>query len=284
MIKRITREGVREISQFIWEVYQHPSTRTTPPYESCENVKIHLMKCLQYDTSHLIGCYIEDELQGVLLIIVDEQDNCLNVQGPYIANPSMYGLVATELIEFMESNFSGNKCYIGTTKPNINSQEFFSSRDYACVDDTIQMSISRDELVSLDLQYDIQLLSEDLMDDYKLFHDKYYPDYFWLSERIYDALDKWKIHVLTDQNQIVGSIFTMKQSEDSGEIYGCKVLDKYKTKRVISELYYVSTKSWMDEGLTTILNFVPEGMESECAESIGYKGYDTYMCYFKKSI
>lgn len=284
MIKRISGESIPEIAQFIWDVYQDPRTRTTPPYESCENVRNHLMKCMEYDTSDLIGCYIDDKLEGVLLIIVDEPGSYLNIQGPYIPNQSMYSLVATELIEFVESNFKGKKCFVGTTKPNINSQEFFRSRDFKCVDDMIQMSIYKDDLGSMNLQYDIQLLSEDLMDDYRVFHDNQYHDYYWLSERIYDVLDKWKIHVLMDQNQIVGSIFTMKQSEDSGEIYGCKVLDKYRNKRVISELFYVSTKSWMDEGLNTILNFVPEGVESECAEEVGYRGYDTYMCYFKECI
>ncbi|MDR7856597.1 GNAT family N-acetyltransferase [Tissierella sp.] len=284
MIKRIMIDDIHVISEYIWDVYQDENKRTTPPYQDAKDIETHLSKCLQYKSSHLLGVWEEDNLEGVALILVDENDQSLNVQGPYIHKSHKYRKIASELMDYIESNFKGFKCYIGTTKPNVLSQEFFKSRGFLCTDDTIQMSVTKDALVPIEPQFNIQLLSEERMEDYKDFHDNQYHDYYWLSDRIYGVMDRWKVHIALENNKIIGSIFTMKQTEDSGEIYGCKVLDPYKNKQVLAELFYISTKSWMDENLTKIFNFVPEGLESESAALVGYKGYDTYMCFFKGKV
>ncbi len=196
----------------------------------------------------------------------------------------MYASVAHEMLDYIEENFKGYKCYFGTTKPNRHSQEVLQSRGYTCVDDTIQMSVNKGTLLDMDCKYSIEALSEERMDAYRTFHDVHYHDYYWLSDRIYQTMDKWKIHLLIEKNQIIGSVFTMKQTEDSGEIFGCKVINEFRIKEVIAELFYKSCKAWMDEGLHTLLNFVPEGLESKSATLVGFKGYDTYMCYIKNEI
>ncbi len=55
-------------------------------------------------------------------------------------------------------------------------------------------------------------------------------------------------------------------------------------KQIMAELLYNSVKSWMDEDVEKIVNFILEGLEAESAALVGFKGYDTYMCYFKEKI
>lgn len=284
MIKKIKKCDIHTISKYIWAVYQDENKRTTPPYHDSKDVESHLLKCSQYKSDHLLGIYVSDNLEGVVLILVDEADQSINIKGPYIHNSSKYKEIASEMMDYIESKFKGFKCYFGTTKPNVNSQFFLKSHDFLCTEDTIQMSVTKDVLVQIESQFNIQLLTEEAMEAYKGFHDIQYPDYYWHSDRIYKVMDRWKIHVALENNKIIGSIFTMKQTEDTGEIYGCKVLEAYENKQVRADLIYNSTKSWMDEGLTTLLYFVGEGLESESAALVGFKGYDTYMCFIKEKI
>lgn len=281
MIKRISSDGIREVAKYIWSVYKDETKRTTPPYESEKGVALHLSKCLQYDSSHLLGVFDGDILEGIVLVLENETDCSVNVQGPYINDSRKYPKVALEMLDYLTCNFKGFKCYVGTTKPNVLSQEFFEAYGFECTDDTIQMCINKEGLVTIEHEFDIRLLSEEYMDAYKDYHDRQYYDYYWLADRIYDVIDRWKVHILLEENQIVGSVFAMKQTEDSAEIYGCKILDSHLSKKAMTALFYSSTKSWMDEGISKILNFVPEGLESECAELVGYRGYDTYMCFYK---
>ena len=284
MIKIINTGEIQAISKYVWEVYQDENKRTTPPYDCLEDVETHFLKGSQYKSDYLLGVYMNDNLEGVFLVFVNEEDQSIGLQGPYIHKSTKYKEIASEMMDYIESKYKGYKCYAGTTKPNVISQEFFESHDFLCTDDTIQMSVTKDTFVPIETQYNIQLLTEEKMEDYKSFHDTQYHDYYWLSDRIYKVMDRWKVHIALERNKIIGSVFTMRQSEHSGEIYGCKVLKPFENKQVMAELFYNSTKSWMDEGVKKIVNFVPKGLESESASLVGYKGYDTYMCFFKEKI
>ena len=265
MIKKIEADEIPRISNYIWDVYQDEKKRTTPPYQDAEDIETHLLKRIQYEDNHFLGVYINDNLEGAVIISAEENEHSIFVQGPYIYKLSKYNEVAFEIMNYIESKFKGLKCYFGTTKTNVLSQEFLKAHDFLCTDDTIQMSVSKDTFIPIETSFDIQLLTKERMEAYKEFHDVQYQDYYWLSDRIYEVLDQWKIHVALENNKIIGSVFTMKQSEDSGEVYGCKVLDAYKSKQPLAELLYHSTKSWLDEGLTELVNFVPEGIDSEAA-------------------
>lgn len=283
MIKRLGKEAISTISAYIWRVYQDESKRTTPPYHSLNEVEDSLIKSYKAEDL-IIGVYMDDKLEGVALILLDEENNYFSLQGPYIYQSSEYSKVATEIMDYLEDNFKGYKCHFGTTKANVLSQDYLLSKGFICTEDAIQMSVKKSMLKAIDLKENIQLLTEDKMDAYRTFHDTLYHDYYWVADRIYQTMDQWKVHILLDNDTIVGSVFTRARAGRTGEVYGCGVLNTYKNKTVMAELLYISSKSWLDEGVKVIMNFVPEGIDSECAGLVGYEGYDTYMCYLKQQI
>jgi hypothetical protein len=279
MIKIINREEISMISEYIWKVYQDDKKRTTPPYEGTESIKKHLIECLKYKDDRILAIYNEDDLEGATLLVVNKKERSINMQGPYIYDSEKYDMHASEITNYLDKNYKGYECYVGTTKTNIRSQLFLSSKGYKCVEDTIQMSLVPSEIIPIKEEYDIRLLSEERKEEYLTYHNEQYKDYFWTAERIYKVVDRWVIHILLKDNRIVGSIFSMKQTNGEGEIYGYKAYEK--DSRVLAELIYVNSKYMFEEGMKKILNCVEEGIESESAESVGYKPYDTYMCYYK---
>lgn len=284
MIKLFKLNELNDVSNYMWSVYQDETKRTIPPYHDLNDVKKHLSKVFARKGDEIIGVYIEGKLEGVALILLEEKNNYLSIQGPYIQESSIYTKVATEIMNYIEGAFRGFKCDFGTTKPNRNAQNFLIEKGFKCTDDSIQMSITPDQLVSMEVKHDIQLLTEDRMVEYSIFHDTQYKDYYWLSDRIYEVMSLWKEHVLLENNKIIGSVFAKAKPGGSGEIYGCEILEPYRNKQVMAELFYISTKSWMEEDVKEIVNFVPEGIMSESASLVGYKGYDTYMCFSKEEL
>lgn len=284
MIKIIQKDEIHTVSQYIWDVYQDETKRTTPPYKSLDQVENSLLRSLADEEDEIIAVYRDDELKGVAITGMDLKNKYFSIKGPYIDCSDDYVSIASEIMAYLELNYKGFKCHYGTTRTNKLSQTFLRSKGFACTDDTVQMSITPNQLNELVLEHNIQLLTDERKDEYRDFHDTQFHDYYWLADAIYGVIDRWKVHVLIEQDKIVGSVFTMRQGENSGEIYGCEVLEPYKNEQVVAELFYISTKSWMNEGVNEIVNFVPEGIYSECASMIGYKGYDSYMCFSKDAI
>lgn len=282
MIEVISREEIPMISEYIWKVYQDDKKRTTPPYEGAGSIKKHLIECSKYKDDRILAIYNGDNLEGATVLVVNKKERSINMQGPYIYDSEKYDLYVSEIIKYLDENYIGFECYVGTTKTNTNSQIYLETQGYKCVEDTIQMSLVPSEIISIKEEYDIRLLSKERKEEYLIYHNEQYKDYFWTAERIYEVMDRWVIHILLKDNRIVGSVFSMKQTNGEGEIYGYKAYEK--DSRVLAELIYVNSKYMFEEGMKKILNCVEEGNESESAELVGYKPYDTYMCYYKQNI
>lgn len=284
MIKKFTTGHKHLISDYIWQVYQDEERRTTPPYDSLMEVEEHLARRCKYQHSHHLGVYTKGELQGIVLIDQDDEDQSISIQGPYIHRDHSYMEVATEMMAYIHSNYRGLKCYGGTTRSNVGSQTLFKDKGFVCTEDSLQMSISKESLIQRQVKAHIEILSQESMAAYKVFHDQHYHDYYWSADRIYKVLDQWKVHILLENDAIIGSIFSRIQYNNSAEVYGCKILKPYMNLDLMADLVYTNTKCRLDQGINELLYFLEEGIESESAGLVGYKGYDTYMCFVKDSL
>ncbi len=284
MIRKIEISEIPFVSEYVWKVYEDESTRTTPPFKDKNSVKQHFVRETQYSNSFLLGVYEKNLLEGVILIIEDQADLSINMQGPYIKNTEKYHEIASEILSYVKIRFREYKCYVGTTKTNIISQSFFESNQFICTEDAIQMRITKAQLGAMESSNQVISLPDERLKEYHYFHNLYFPDYYWQFERIQEVRDRWKIHILVNQDKIVGCVFSMKQEAQSVEIYGCHILEAYKTKELMSELLCCNVWDWFDYGITEVLYFAPNGIESESAEEIGFQGYDTYLGYFTKRL
>ena len=210
-----------------------------------------------------------------------EKDLYVGTAGPYIDLTENYQKVAHSFLDYLNEHFKGYSCYFGTTKPNLTSQNFLNDHGFKCVDDTIQTKINPDKLIPVTGPFKVELLSETLHDLYRNFHQKHFSDYFFTADKIYDSIHRWKIHVVIIDGEICGCVFSQKQTESTGEIYGSIALTDYQTTEMLSQLYYENICSWFSEGLVEMFNFVPEGVQLEASKLIGFIEYDTYMGYHK---
>lgn len=284
-IIELSEHQVNEAAQFAWQTYFFETKRTTPPYHSLSMMQKQFHKKVKSKYERLLGYYENQKLIGVFSIDVnDEEKYICTTGGPYIMDDGRYDEIATAFMDYLEVACKGYVCYFGTTKPNIASQKFLEAKGFICTEDTVQTRIDSSHLKEIALNYEIQTLTEDDFDAYRHFHQIHFKDYYWTADKIYGVFEKWLVHIVKDHDVIVGSIFTMRQTEKSGEVYGVVVLPKFEATTLLEELIYINTATWLSKGVTEIVNFIPEGRMLDAALKVGYEAYDTYLCYFKESI
>lgn len=281
MIKVINEKQETEVADYVWNVYQDAAKRTTPPYKSHAEVLSQLQKQISSKHGRILGYYKNEQLFGVLYLDIIDKDSYVGTAGPYIHCSEHYHQVALSFLDYLDNYFIGYSCYFGTTKPNLSSQKFLDDQGFKCIDDTIQTKINPTTLNSIISPYKVKVLSEDYYELYRRFHQEHFSDYFFTADKIYDSIHRWKIHIVIIEGVICGCVFSQKQTESTGEVYGSIVLAEYQDTDMLSQLYFENISAWFSEGLVEIFNFVPEGVQLEASKRVGFTEYDTYMGYHK---
>lgn len=285
IVKEIPLDKITEAANFTWAVYQDKSKRTTPPYGNLEEILSQFRIKVKSKKERLLGYYEDEKLEGVFSIDIGDKDRYIGTTGgPYIAKSDAYNEIANAFMAYVFAHCKGYSCYFNTTKTNINSQNFIKAMDFECIDDCVQTRIEPKDLLPVEKKYEVELLKEADYDMYKAFHTKYFSGYTWTAEKIYEVMDKWQVHVVKIEGEIVGNIFSRMMTPTSAEVYGAMVLPEYEKSSMISQLYYENTEMWIKKGFTEIINFIPEGYLLEASKQVGYIAFDTYMCFHKKEL
>lgn len=113
------------------------------------------------------------------------------------------------------------------------------------------------------------------------FHNKYNLNIWWNSERIFEKIDLWKIHVIIKKDKIVGSIFIKLIKDDEAEVFGISIDEEYINNNIELKLLSEATYSIFEQGRKELLYFVDEfdKVGLEAALNVGFKHIDTYRSY-----
>lgn len=292
-IKEIEETQIQEAALFAWKVYQDESKRTTPPYHDLQDMVAQFEKKVKSVYQRLLAYTEDQQLKGVFSVDVNDAEKYIGTTGgPYIEDIERYDEIADAFMGYLEQHCKGYVCYFGTTKPNVRSQMYLESKGFVCTEDTVQTRIVLENLMSEATQIvthngesnQVELLKEEDYALYSQFHKTHFPDYYWTADKIFEVIDKWRIHVVKREGKIIGCVFTMKQTDISGEVYGATVLPEYEKTLMLDQLYYASAQAWFECGVLEIVNFIPEGYMLDAAIRVGYQPYDTYMCYYKECL
>lgn len=285
MISEASKEHIENLTDFCWNVYQDPSKRTTPPYHTREELFNSLERQFNTPRHHIWTFHENETLQAVLCLDINHEIAYVqSIGGPYIYDSEQYPRIASAFLRRLETLCADYECYFGLPKTNRHGRNFLESEGFICVDDTVQMRVCACTFKPIFRDFNVCALSTPSFEDYKSFHDLHYVGYYWDAHKLFNDLDRWHVYLAYEGSTIIGSTFALPQTQNSGEIYGTTVLQNYENTSLRAELLSAVTRACFEGGVTEVLNFVPEGVESDAALSCGYEMYDTYMAYHKKHI
>ncbi len=104
MIILLQKEHLVEMSDFIWQVHQDETKRTTPPYKSKADVYNHYKTILNSTNveTQILAYYTDDLLEGICRMDIERDPAVLSIGGPYIKDSSKYHLIANAFFDHIE--------------------------------------------------------------------------------------------------------------------------------------------------------------------------------------
>lgn len=279
MIIEISEEFLEDIVKFSWELSCKRNKCNFPKFKSYNEMYDVFLKALRDKDDKVLVCYENGEIVGTLNLLVEKDKNYLQSNGGIFAKKD-FNFIAIQFIEYLKVNYSGYKMYLGYPLENEEANYFLKGIKAELVDASLTMELKKDDFVRSLPCKEVTLLEKDRYYEYKTFHDKYNPNIYWTSERIFERLDLWKIYIIIENQKIVGSIF-IKVKDDKAEVFGISIDKEYKHQGLELKLLSESVYDIFTQDKEEILYFVDEDAidEFEATLKIGFKQIDNYRCY-----
>lgn len=285
MIIEINEDLLEEVVKFAWELSCNKNKCGFPKVKSYNEMYDGFLKALRDKDDKVLACFENGEVVGALNLLVENNNNYLESIGGIIAKKD-FNSIATQFIDYLKANYSNYKIDFGYPLENEDAINFLKEIKAKLIDSSLTMELKKDDFVRNSPCKDVILLERDLYEEYAAFHDKYNPQMYWTSERIFDRFDLWKIYIIIEKQKIVGSIlikvYNKRAAQDKqAEIFAMTIDKEYKHQGLELILLSESIYDIFTQGKENILYFVDEDAidELQAASKAGFKQIDSYRCY-----
>ncbi|WP_061996840.1 hypothetical protein [Clostridium sp. ATCC 25772] len=278
MIKTVN--DFSEILDFAWSLCQDNKKNSYPRRKSKEDLQSGIEKAINSDTRKIIACYKENMLMGVCSFFWIEEE--MYIQTNMFLIKDNYNITADEIINYLKNKFKGYNLLIGITFDNKDAIKYLESRNFKCIESSIDTRLYKENYKVRNIEKTINLLQSNQFEEYAKFHDKYAKDMYWNSEHIKESFDDFNIFVYMENGTIMGSIF-VRDLKIEAEVIGLFIDERVKGKGIESNLINVMIKNIYKKytDINDIVYFIDEDSEIELdsAKELGFKIIDKYRCY-----
>ena len=276
--------GKRDISiavDFAWKLSQNPETSSYTLYNEKSKLEENFNMSFLKDNNILLGYYEKNELIAVIQFFFINSERYLQTTGVYIS--SNYNQVMDALMIIFKNEYPNYRALFGFPKENIKANNYFIKNGYECVDSCLDMRLSTVDFKGAKQSNNIFKLSKSDFDSYASFHDKFFQNIYWTSNRLREAFDDWYTFVYIPKDTIEGSVFIKVCDENTLEIFGLLVSDEYIGKGIKEVL--------LAQGLEILFKYKPsikqtiffindvESEELNIVEKVGFRYFSSYRCY-----
>lgn len=281
MIVEAKEENLEQIVKFSWEIASDKTRCGFPRIESYEEMYDIFLKATKHkDNERLLACYDQNQLLGVLRLLVEKDKKYLEALGGMYTNED-FNFVATSFISYIRHNYPKFELDFGFPKEYNAAINYFVAINAQPMDACVTMKLIKKEFVRSSTGHKIFALNANNFKAYADFHDQYYANLYWSSERVLKTIEKWKIYTVIEKQTIIGSIFIKLINNKQAEIFGLAIDKKYEKTNLelelLSEALYDIFKAEIDE----VFFFVEEEATEDYKASLqtGFKQIDTYRSY-----
>jgi len=285
IIEISSEELLEDVVNLSWELSSNRNKCSFPKVKSYNEMYDGFLKALRDKDDKVLACYENGEAVGALNLFVDKNNNYLQSIAGIFAKED-FNFIATQFIDYLKANYSNYEIDFGYPLENEDAINFLKGIKSKLVESSLTTELKKDDFVRSSPCNYVILLERDRYDEYAAFHDKYNPDIYWTSEKIFDRLDLWKIYISIEKQKIVGSILIktkakQKFKDKQAEIFGMSIDKEYEHQGLELKLLSDSVYDIFTQGKENILYFVDEDAidELQAALETGFKQIDSYRCY-----
>lgn len=280
MIKIVDK--LEDVMDFAWELCQNDLYASYHRLKSIEKVKEYIKGAIKRENENIIAYYDEDILCGVCIYFwqLDEK----YAQTTMFLIKGNYDEIADGFIAYIGDQLPGYELFIGLPFSNTNANQYFKKRNFKCMDSLVDTRLYNLQ-EHINPKHNLtERITKDSFGEYAIFHDKYaIPlEMYYNSENLQKEIERFRIFVFKENEVIYASVF-IKIVENSSEIFGLFIDDRYKNKGIESILIDEVLMQLYNEfgSIQEVAYFIDEDNNDELnsALKVGFNISDTYRCY-----
>lgn len=279
MIIEANPDQIDELASFPWELQACLETASYPMYKTKKELRRAMLRCLRHDEDKVLACYSAGRLIAAINLMVEQDNKYLQTNGIYAKTDLPF--VYRELTAYLAERYRGFVFFSGYPKENEDAIRIMQSMGAECVDSSVTLHLNPRDYTACPTDRLVQALDPARFDAFAAFHDACNADIYWSSARIKEALDKWKIYVIANENRIIGYILYAIWNASEAEIYCASVDEAYRADETFLALLSGTVPDIFLIGKKRILYMVDDNaaMELAAALRVGFREKGHYRCF-----
>ncbi|MBQ6478374.1 MAG: GNAT family N-acetyltransferase [Erysipelotrichaceae bacterium] len=191
---------------------------SNPSYSNSDELISSFQKAINRPDDHIFGIYEDDELTGLFLLLIKEEEKYMEMIACLSQKKSAY----KKLFDYLQMNYPGFQAdFVFNPKNNLLRSILIEKE--ASFDTEQQKMLLRDGQVYVDTS-GIEALSERYMDQYIDMHDR---DRYWTAEKVAEAKERFDVYLAVCDEKVIGYL-DITNCFDENEPYDIMVLEAYR--------------------------------------------------------
>ena len=276
MIRDAEKTELQQAADFAYRLNLNPVHRCKAFPIDYNDISKQFEKMLEHPHDRLLIFEENNQISGVLALLVDPQEKYLEAIGGVFAERN-YHHVAKAFFDNIAYRYSGYFMHAAYPEGNAQALKFMESLGAELEDSDYEMRLKKGELQVCSPDKDVVQLTERHFESFVEFHDAQHPDVFWTGKKLLEAENKFRIHIVTENEKVIGSVVTSRQTE---EIYFLAVAEK-KELAYGRTLLCQAVQDAFSDGAEELLSMVERDNDSKINlfENLGFKRTDTCLTY-----
>lgn len=280
MLIKATVEDIKKYGEFAYCLALNPAKSCYPTY--CDGIKTKTdfldaaERAVSKETSEVFLFSIDGNVEGWISYYWIPEDKYLQLNGFHINRGTEQALA--ELIEMVETRFTGYTAYFGYPCDNRDAINFLAQHGFRCIEQDWNHSFFFDGYTPNEFSPCVEKISRQNFDKFRsVYHAG--PETYWNADRIYETIDDWTIFVYHYADAPIAAVFLMG---DDGyyEIYGTEFADGVFQDHVFHELLTASLGECKRLGAKYMTYFCGED-EKHSLSKLGFKCIGQYVLYIR---
>jgi len=277
MIRDAEKTELQQVTDFAYRLNLKPVHRCKAFPLDYNDIRTQFEKMLEHPHDRLLIFEENNQICGVLALLVEPQDKYLEAIGGVFAERN-YHRVAKAFFDYIAYSYSGYFMHAAYPEENAQALKFMESLGAELEDFDYEMRLKKGELQVCSPDKDVVQLTERYYESFVKFHDVQHPDVFWTGEKLLKTRDKFRIHIVAENEKVIGSVVTSKKTE---EIYFIAVADDKQESAYGKALLLQAVRDAFADGAEDLLSMVERDKASKIKlfENMGFKITDTCLTY-----
>lgn len=277
MIRDAEKIELQQVADYAYRLNINPVHRCKAFPLEYRDICKQFEKMLEHPHDRLLIVEENNQICGVLALLVEPQEKYLEAIGGVFAERN-YHHVAKAFFDNIAYSYSGYFMHVAYPEENAQALKFMESLGAELEDSDYEMRLKKGELQVCSPDKDVVQLTERYFESFVEFHDAQHPDVFWTGKKLLEAKNIFRIHIVTENEKVIGSVVTSRQT---AEIFFIAVAEDKHESTYGKALLLQAVQDAFAGGAEELLSMVERDNDSKIYlfENLGFKRTDTCLTY-----